>query len=81
VEIPANAQLADMRSLVMSGGKRVPGPVENLDRMADRSATQLKALPSGCLRFINPHRYKVSISTGLNELRLRLAEEVRQGYG
>jgi nicotinate phosphoribosyltransferase len=81
VEIPANAQLADMRSLVMSGGKRVPGPVENLDRMADRSAAQLKALPSGCLRFINPHRYKVSISTGLNELRLRLAEEVRKGYG
>jgi nicotinate phosphoribosyltransferase len=81
VEIPANAQLTDMRSLVMSGGKRVSVPMESLDRMADRSAAQLKALPSGCLRFINPHRYKVSISTGLNELRLRLAEEVRKGYG
>jgi nicotinate phosphoribosyltransferase len=81
VEIPANAQLTDMRSLVMSGGKRASGSIESLDSMADRSAAQLKALPSGCLRFINPHRYKVSISTGLNGLRLRLAEEVRKGYG
>jgi nicotinate phosphoribosyltransferase len=81
VEIPAKAQLTDMRSLVMSGGKRVSGPMESLDSMADRSAAQLKALPSGCLRFINPHRYKVSISAKLNELRLRLAEDVRKGYG
>jgi nicotinate phosphoribosyltransferase len=48
--------------------------------MADRTACQLTRLPQGCLRFINPHRYKVSISRGLNELRRRLAEEIQQGY-
>jgi nicotinate phosphoribosyltransferase len=48
--------------------------------MADRAEGQLARLPLGCLRFINPHRYKVSLSSGLNEMRLRLAEEVRHGY-
>ncbi|RNC70964.1 MAG: nicotinate phosphoribosyltransferase, partial [Desulfuromonadales bacterium] len=51
-----------------------------LDAMADRSRDQLARLPTGCLRFINPHRYKVSVGRGLNELRLRLMEEVQKGY-
>jgi nicotinate phosphoribosyltransferase len=78
VEIPANALLEDIRSLKMDAGKRVTKETETLDEMADRTASQLARLPRGCLRFINPHRYKVSISRGLNELRLRLAEEVRR---
>jgi nicotinate phosphoribosyltransferase len=35
-------------------------------------------LPEGSLRFINPHRYKVSISRGLLDLRKRLMDEIRQ---
>jgi nicotinate phosphoribosyltransferase len=61
-------------------GKRSSELREELDAMADRTSAQLAALPSGCLRFINPHRYKVSISRGLNDLRLALAEEVRRGF-
>lgn len=78
VEIPANTAFLDIRSLVMEGGERRATRPETLDEMADRTASQLACLPRGCLRFINPHRYKVSISCGLEALRLRLAEEVRQ---
>lgn len=74
VEVPVAARLEDIRTLVMSEGTRClqQAPLEEL---ADRCADQLKRLPQGCLRFINPHRYKVSISSGLNELRSRLMEK------
>jgi nicotinate phosphoribosyltransferase len=78
VDIPMNAAFQDIRSMVMADGRRTRRDKENLDEMADRSASQLARLPNGCLRFINPHRYKVSISSGLNEMRLRLAEEVKR---
>jgi len=80
VGIPGDALLNEVRSMVMEHGKRVTERTETLDEMADRTAYQLDRLPKGCLRFINPHRYKVSISPGLNELRLRLAEEVRRSF-
>jgi nicotinate phosphoribosyltransferase len=78
VDIPMNAVFQDIRSMVMAEGRRTRRDKENLDEMADRSASQLARLPNGCLRFINPHRFKVSISSGLNEMRLRLAEEVKR---
>jgi nicotinate phosphoribosyltransferase len=78
VDIPRNAAFQDIRSTVMAEGKRSREERETLDEMADRAARQLARLPHGCLRFINPHRYKVSISGGLNEMRLRLAEDVQQ---
>lgn len=78
VDIPANASFRDIRSTVMEKGKRYADQRETLFQMADRSASELAKLPHGCLRFINPHRYKVSISRGLEELRRRLAEEVQQ---
>lgn len=80
VVIPMRARLEDVRSVVMENGKRTAVRPVSLDGMADRSRNQLALLPQGCLRFINPHRYKVSISQGLNDLRLRLMEEVRHGY-
>ena len=80
VDIPLYAAFQDIRTIVMAEGRRTRKDREKLDEMADRSACQLARLPHGCLRFINPHRYKVSISSGLNEMRLRLAEEVRHGY-
>jgi nicotinate phosphoribosyltransferase len=79
VDIPLNATFQEIRAKVMEGGRTIKLR-ETLDEMADRTACQLTRLPQGCLRFINPHRYKVSISRGLNELRRRLAEEIQQGY-
>jgi len=67
-EIPSGATLVDLRRVVMENGRRTAG-TETLDAMSGRCRNQLKLLPDGCLRFINPHRYKVSISEQLNELR------------
>lgn len=78
VELPAAARFEDIRSVVLSGGTRCQGQPPTLDDMADRCAEQLKRLPQGSLRFINPHRYKVSISRGLNELRSRLMQDALQ---
>jgi len=80
VAIPRDACFEEVRSVVMEGGRRT-GVTPTLDTMADRSAAQLARLPQGCLRFINPHKYKVSISQGLNGLRNRLMAEVQEGYG
>jgi nicotinate phosphoribosyltransferase len=75
VALPHYARLEEVRSVVMANGKRTSAPPPTLDELADRCADQLQKLPEGCLRFINPHRYKVSISDRLNELRLRLMKE------
>jgi nicotinate phosphoribosyltransferase len=80
VALPANARFEELRSVVMANGKKSAVCCPPLDAMADRCAEQLRRLPQGCLRYINPHRYKVSISRGLHELRTRLLEEVQQGY-
>lgn len=74
--LSSEIRLEDIRSVVMEGGQRIPPPSPTLDEMADRCSDQLKRLPPGCLRFINPHRYKVSISRNLKELRDELMEEV-----
>lgn len=80
VTIPRQARFVEVRGVVMEDGVRTAGSPPSLDEMADRSREQLARLPQGCLRFINPHKYKVSISSGLNELRLRLMDEVQRGY-
>lgn len=69
--LPGNIELMQLRQVVMKDGHRTLDP-EPLETMAERSARELARLPQGCLRFINPHRYKVSISNRLNELRNRL---------
>lgn len=79
VAIPHDAGFVAVRSVAMEGGARTSAHKPSLDEMADRSREQLSRLPQGCLRFINPHKYKVSISRGLNDLRLRLMDEVQQG--
>lgn len=75
--LPAHVKLHDVRRVVMKDGRRTHRP-ETLNVMADRAARELAALPQGCLRFINPHRYKVSLSGELNNLRNRLIEQVRR---
>jgi nicotinate phosphoribosyltransferase len=72
--LPENVRLLDLRRVVMADGSRTAAP-ESLEAMAERTAKELAHLPQGCLRFINPHRYKVSITGRLNELRNRLISE------
>jgi nicotinate phosphoribosyltransferase len=74
-QLPAGARFEDLRSVVMAEGVRCAVIPPTLDETADRCADQLHKLPLGCLRFINPHLYKVSISSRLNDLRIRLMEE------
>lgn len=75
--LPANAHLVDVRRVVMENGQRT-NDTEKLGVMADRCRQDLALLPQGCLRFINPHRYKVSVSDRLNDLRNRLINELQQ---
>jgi nicotinate phosphoribosyltransferase len=79
VAIPPQCAGTELRQPVMAGGKKIL-PTEELGTMAERCADHLGKLPQGCLRFVNPHRYKVSVSQGVNDLRLRLREEIRRGY-
>ncbi len=73
--IPAGAELFELRRPVMDAG--VPlCQEERLAAMAHRCNRQLAQLPEGSLRLVNPHRYKVSISKGLLQLRQSLLAEI-----
>lgn len=76
--LPGGITFGDKRQQVLVNGRRTLPP-ESLDTMADRSARELARLPQGCLRLINPHRYKVSISGRLNGLRNEVIDRLRQG--
>lgn len=75
LKIPADAQFIELRERVMEAGQRQTAN-ESLEQMADRCREQLKRLPDGSLRLINPHLYKVSVSRGLLDLRSRLLREL-----
>ena len=75
--IPDGAVLRDARCVVMDGG-RIVGDLPELSMLGERCRAELGRLPRGSLRLINPHRYKVSISQGLLELRNRLIREAGQ---
>ena len=78
--LPADIIPHELRRVVMQNGCRMGTP-ETLDAMADRCERELARLPQGCLRFINPHRYKVSISGQLNVLRNTLIDQLRKEHG
>lgn len=73
--LPADACLTVLRGVVMEDGRRTVAR-ESLEIMAERCQKGLNSLPSGCLRLINPHRYKVSISNSLKILRGELIEKI-----
>ncbi|WP_224982462.1 nicotinate phosphoribosyltransferase [Geomonas agri] len=79
VRIPDQARLVDLRCMVMKNGSRCT-PTPDLESSADLASQQLKLLPDGCLRLVNPHIYKVSISAGVNTLRLKLMNRVQSKY-
>lgn len=74
-ELPTHIRWEELRSVVMEQGQRTAVRQESLEEMGERSSRQLACLPQGCLRLMNPHRYKVSVSSALNELRSTLIEE------
>jgi nicotinate phosphoribosyltransferase len=69
--VPVDCDLVDCRQVVMDGGEQVR-PSPTLVEMADYCARQLKRLPEGSLRLVNPHRYKVGVSRRLLALREEL---------
>lgn len=69
--VPAGCRLVDCRAVVMDRGE-ILQPASTLDEMADYSSGQLRNLPDGSLRLINPHIYKVGISGRLLGLRDQL---------
>jgi nicotinate phosphoribosyltransferase len=75
--IPARARVEDLRSVVMEGGRRTCGCAP-LHVLARRSREELARLPDGCLRFVNPHRYRVALSPWLHKLRVGLIEQARR---
>ncbi|WP_129125574.1 nicotinate phosphoribosyltransferase [Geomonas oryzae] len=78
--IPQEARLVELRSTVMEHGKRC-APSPTLQSCAELSSRELRRLPEGCLRLVNPHLYKVSISAGVNTLRLKLMSQIQSRYG
>jgi nicotinate phosphoribosyltransferase len=77
VRIPPKAVVQDLRAIVMESGRRTCGCAP-LQALAQRSREGLSRLPDGCLRFVNPHRYRVALSRQLHELRLGLIERARR---
>jgi nicotinate phosphoribosyltransferase len=69
--IPLRAEIRELREVVMVDGCRL-SPKESLPSIADRCKEELAKLPNGCIRLINPHRYKVSMSDKLTCLRVSL---------
>ena len=78
VNLPAGSRCSDLRGVVMRDGVRCCRE-ETLDEMADRSARESALLPEGCLRFIYPHRYKVSVTARLSRLKQQLLVEHETG--
>lgn len=75
--LPDQFQVLDLRRVVMWAGRRTQDK-EELASMAERCRRELALLPQGCLRFVNPHRYKVSITANLKDLRSRVMEALHQ---
>jgi nicotinate phosphoribosyltransferase len=74
--IPQGSHLEDIRDVAMEhGAPRCPPRA--LPAIAKRASGEIRCLPEGSLRLINPHRYRVALSPGLHELRLKLIEDAR----
>lgn len=75
IRIPTEVRLTELRNQAMTHGQNT-NPSPDLMQMADYCRDQLRSLPPGSLRLINPHRYKVSMSSGLHQLRQQLIENL-----
>jgi len=52
-------------------------PAESVDELADRCAADIERLDPGVQRLVNPHRYHVSITDKLSDLRRELVANAR----
>ena len=68
------ATITPLLTLRMKGGERMEG-VPSLVPAQQRARNELDGLDDTYKRLINPHVYKVSLSTGLHELKSRLIRE------
>ena len=75
--VSSDCRVVDCCSLIMAEGRQLQKK-QTLDEIADYCARQLKKLPDGCQRLINPHRYKVGVSQGLLDLRHQLHDNFVQ---
>ena len=75
--IPEGTRVESIRQTVMENGT-ITMPERSLPEIADWCAEQIRSLPLGSLRLLNPHLYKVAISEGLNNLRTELVKEYQQ---
>ncbi len=75
LRIAKDARLVALRHLVFAQGQSKKD-ADSLQEMAATCRQQLAELPEGTLRLVNPHRYKVSISRGLMQLRRKLLAEI-----
>ena len=74
--IPSDTKLTDIRTVAMERGVRKLASLA-LPAIAKRAAGEVRCLPEGTLRFMNPHRYRVALSPKLHELRSKLIEEAQ----
>jgi nicotinate phosphoribosyltransferase len=72
--VPKGCHLIDCRNVVMDQGE-ILQITPTLQEMADYCAGQLRCMPEGSLRLVNPHIYKVGISQRLLKLRNQLAQD------
>lgn len=75
-DLPADAvsEVEDLHVDVFVDGARLVGD-EPIDELAGRRRADLECLDPGVRRIVNPHRYHVSYTRRLHELRDRLVDE------
>ena len=73
--LPGECTLRDARQVVLEGGERTRAP-ESLAALQGRAAEELRALPEGTTRLLNPHAYRVGLSDGLQALRSGMIERL-----
>ena len=72
--IDPGSRLVECHDVVMEDGVML-NSTPALDEIADYCQEQLKCMPQGSLRLINPHRYKVGISERLLSLKTALRKD------
>lgn len=74
-KLAERCNLRDARQVVLSGGERT-AEQEPLAVLQARAKTELRQLPQGTTRLLNPHTYRVSLSEGLHALRAELIADL-----
>nr|WP_157449058.1 nicotinate phosphoribosyltransferase [Deinococcus peraridilitoris] len=73
--LPERCTLESARRVVLEAGKRTE-PASPLSELQAYAASELRRLPEGTTRLLNPHVYRVALSEGLQSLRARMIAEL-----